>query len=321
LCLVGRMSGMALRRLAAAGLVVVTLVAGCASRDEVRAPSGCTPDGTASSAPPRTPDPIGMTKAVPGSGGPVDAQVTSFADPLTEGTPGTGCRLVSFGYRLLAHSSAVTVDLFSKMKLVTKDGNLYQPYPQEVEGRDSLDNADLMPGDERRGQEVFEVPARAKLSYFAVGDLLLDASEPAGPIKMPAYLPGRWPALGTTQVADRLPGERLKVTPLKVMDPTPATAGVKPGRRAYSIEMRLQSAGTRTWPFNPEITTTFIDSRGRNWIPGFVTTTAAPPFDPLHGEPGAKPQTAWVTGEIPADATIVAMIFAPYPGTVYAWRV
>lgn len=265
------MAVMALRRPAVAGLVVATLLAGCASQAQPAAPHGCTPDGTASSTPPHKPDPVGTAKAVAGSGGPVDAQVTSFADPLPE-------------------------------------------------GRDALDNAELMPDDERRGQEVFEVPAGAELSWFAIDGLVTDASKPAGPVKLPAYQPGNWPRIGTTQVADRLPGERLRVTPLKVMDPTPATAGVKPGRRAYSVQFRLQSVGTKAWPFSPEITTTFIDSRGRNWIPGFVTTTAAPPFDPLHGEPGGRPQTGWVTGEIPGDATIVAMVFSPYSGVVYAWR-
>jgi hypothetical protein len=316
------MAGMVLRRAAAAGLVVAMLLAGCAGHAKpVAAPSGCRAGGSASARPPRTPDAVGTSKPVPGNGGPVDAEVTSFVDPLPEGTPDPGCRLVSFGFELIARSSAVSVDLFSKIRLVTAAGDAYQPYPGQIEGRDALDNADLMPGDQRRGQEVFEVPTGRKLSYFTVGSLVVDASKPAGPIKMPAYLPGDWPKLGTTQLADRLPGEKLSVTPLKVMDPTPATAGVRPGRRAYSMQLRLRNVGTKTWPLNPEIATTFIDSHGRNWIPGFVTTTAAPPFKQLHGAPGTPPQTGWVTAELPDDVTIVAMVFSPYPGTVYAWRI
>ncbi|MEV6851443.1 hypothetical protein [Actinoplanes sp. NPDC051411] len=312
---------MAPRRPAAAGLVVAMLLAGCAGHTGPPPPAGCPPDGTAPTAAPRPPEPVGTTRPVLGGGGLVDAQVTEVLDPLPEGTPDTGCRLVSFGLRLLAHSSVVTVDLFSKMRLVTANGDFYQPYVEETEGRDDLDNAELMPGDERRGRVNFEVPAAVELSYFAIDSLVADASKPAGPVRPPPYRPGNWPGLGATQVADRLPGERLEVTPLKIMDPTPAGAGVKAGRRAYSVQLRLRSVGTRTWPFNPEITTTFIDSRGRNWIPGFVTTTAAPPFDPLHGEPGGKAQTGWVTGEIPGDARIVAVIFSPYTGVVYAWRV
>jgi len=314
------MAAMALRRLAAS-LVVATLLAACAAHDSPETPAGCRADGRAPAATPRKPDPLGTARPIPGTGGPADAQVTEVLDPLPIGRAAPGCRLVGFGVILLARTSAVTVDLFSKMRLVTAGGDVYEPYPGQVEGRDGIDNTDLMPEDQRRGTEVFQVPARAKLRYFAIGtdDLITDASAPAGPLKIPAYIPGRWAKLGTTQTADRLAGERLAVTPLSVMDPTPATAGVAAGRRAYSVRLRLKSTGTKAWPVNPENMVVFIDDGGRQWIPGFVTTTAAPPFDPLRGEPGRE-QTAWVTAEIPGDARIVAMCLSPYPGIVDAWR-
>lgn len=261
-----------------------------------------------------------MVKAVPGQGGTAGAQVTAVIDPLVGGPVAAGCRLVGFAVILSAGGAAVTVDLFSTMKLVTASGDAYQPDPEQIEGRDGIDNTDLMPEDQRRGTEVFQVPARAKLRYFTIGDLITDASAPAGPLKVPAYIPGRWAKLGTTQSADRLAGEHLAVTPLRVMDPTPATAGVRAGRRAYSVQLRLKNTGTKTWPLNPEHMVVFIDGDGRQWIPGFVTTTAAPPFDPLRVEPGRE-QTAWVTAEIPGDATIVAMCLSPYPGIVDGWRI
>jgi hypothetical protein len=90
------------------------------------------------------------------------------------------------------------------------------------------------------------------------------------------------------------------------------SGGVAAGRRAYSVELRIEVVGTRPWPLNPEHMVVFLDDQGRQWFPGFVTTTAAPPFAKLDADPG-RHQTAWVTAEIPAGARIVGMSLSPYP--------
>ncbi|MFF5290330.1 hypothetical protein [Paractinoplanes globisporus] len=258
---------------------------------------------------------------MPSQGGTVTATVTSVRDPLPIGRPDPGCRLVGLGFRLQAGGSAAGVDLFSRMRVVAESGDAYEPHPESVEGRDGIESTDLMPGDERRGTVVFQVPATQRLRYFSVGGnaLTTDLTAPGPPVSLPPYRPGDWPRLGTTQQALRQAGERLDVTPQRVMDPAPASGGVAAGRRAYSVQLSLRVAGTRPWPLNPEHMVVFLDSEGRQWFPGFVTTTAAPGFENLRTDPGQR-QTAWVTAEIPKDARIVAMSLSPYAGIVYAWR-
>ena len=312
---------MGFRRLAAPGLAVaVTVLAGCTGHAAAD-PADCRPDTTAPTAAPAPPDPLGAEKPIPSKGGVVTAAVTSVRDPLPIGRPDPGCRLVGLGFRMRAGSAPGSVDLFSQMKVVTAAGGAYELDPESVEGRDGIESTDLMPGDERRGTFVFQVPATQRLRYFSIGGnaLITDLAAPGSPASLPPYRPGAWPPLGSTQEAVRLAGERLAVTPQRVLDPTPASDGVAAGRRAYSVQLSLHVTGTKPWPLNPEHLVVFLDSQGRQWFPGFVTTSAAPPFENLQSEPGRR-QTAWVTAEIPADARIVAMSLSPYPGVVYAWR-
>jgi hypothetical protein len=306
-------------------LTVLAALAACGSHPAGdSAPSGCRPDVAPSAVPSRQPAAaaLGEAREVPATPGTASLAVTAVADPVPGGRPDPGCRWVGIGVRLRATGPAATsVDLFATGLLVTASGGGYQPSASGTEGRDGIDQTDLVAGDERRGTLIFEVPQAERLGYLTVGGALrVDLGGP--PTALPAlpYRPGNWPAFGTTQEAVRLAGERLAVTPLRVLDSTPATEGVRAGYRAFAVRLRIRVTGTKPWPLNPEHMVVFVDSTGRQWFPGFVTAPAAPPFDPLRDAPGQE-QTAWVTAEIPGSARIVAMMLSPYAGVVSAWRI
>jgi hypothetical protein len=201
-------------------------------------------------------------------------------------------------------------------------GDGYQPTAEGPNGRNGIQQADLLPGDQRRGMLLFAVPVGARLRSFTIegGALRVDlpvAASDRAPV--PEYQPGSWPRLGSPQRLVRLHGEALNLTPLAVLDPTPATGGVRPGFRAYSVRLRVVIGGTQPWPLNPEHLVVLVDSTGQQWFPGFVTARTIGAFDPFRDQPGQQ-QTAWVTWEIPLQAAIVALQASSYPGEVWAWR-
>jgi hypothetical protein len=307
-----------------AGLVGLALLPGCTSSP---APGGaaaraCRPDSAAPAALARPADALGEPRLIPATPGSISVTATSILDPVPGGKPDQGCRWVGIGLHLHDYESApASVDLFAASLLVTASGGGYRESSSSPEGRDGIDQVDLVAGDGRRGTLIFQVPAGEPLRYLTVasGALLVDLTAP--PTTMPAepYRPGTWPPLGIAQPVLRLADERLDVTPLRVMDPTPATAGVRAGYRAYAVQLRTQVTGSKPWPLHPENMVTFVDSTGRQWYPGFVTTSAAPPFDPFTNQPGQE-QTAWVTAEIPGQAKLVAMMVTSYPGMTWPWR-
>jgi hypothetical protein len=314
------------RPVAYLSLIVLATLAGCSGHAQGGSASrACEPDVAPSAVPSRPPVParLGEPRQIPATPGTMSATVTSVIDPVVGGKPNEGCRWVGIGMWLRADGPAPTsLDLFATSLLVTRSAGAYKPTDSGTEGRDGIDQTDLIAGDERRGTLIFQVPAREPLRYLTVGSgaLVLDLGGPPTAVPVPSYRPGNWPPLGTTHEVVRLAGEGLSVTPLRVLDPTPATAGVRAGYRAFSVQLRVRVTGTGPWPLNPEIMVAFVDSTGRQWYPGFVTTTsAAPPFDPLRSQPGQE-QTAWVTAEIPGQARPVALMLSPYSGVVYAWR-
>ena len=303
--------------------VLLALTGGCASKGRQRSqPWQCQSDGTAATAYPAAPTALGVARDVAALPGVLSLAATSVTDPLTGGDPGAGCRFVGVGVRLRNTGTVPgSIDFYQTAFAVSASGARYRPSGKGVEGRDGVDQTDLIGGDERRGTLVFQVPTGEQLRYLAVSGtaLVVDLTSPASPVPVEPYRPGGWPRPGTRQTLDRLAGEKLDVTPLRVLDPTPATGGVRRGYRAYSVQLRLRVTGTSPWPLNPEHMVALVDSTARQWFTGFVTTSAAPPFETLRDQPGQE-QTAWVTAEIPGDARIVALMLSPYPGSVWAWR-
>jgi len=310
------------------GLTCLALASGCSSPSTpvAQPPVGCRPVDSLITAPPASTSALGSEHAIPTRAGQISASVTKIVDPAPGGPASPGCRIVEIDLRLRSGATtADTVDLFNLALVVGASGHAYTQYPgtePRIGGRNGLDLTGLVGNTERRGPMHFQLPVDDQPRYFLVKDssLAIDLTGPVAAVPVEAYRPGRWPKLGTRQVVKRLPGEQIDVTPLRVMDPVATTDGVGPRSRAVAVQLRIKVTGTKPWSLNPENLVGMMDDSGQKWLPGFVTTSAVPQFDPFHTAPGQQ-TVAWVVAEVPLTSSRpVALMLSSYPGQVWAWR-
>lgn len=118
-------------------------------------------------------------------------------------------------------------------------------------------------------------------------------------------------------------GEPLEVALLGVRDPAAASSGGAPpaqGRRYVAVELGIANAGNRPHDDTPANGATLRGANGGVWS-AVLDDPVAPGFGTLTVEAGES-RTGWLTFEIPAGATAVALRFAAdggFGGAV-VWR-
>ncbi len=279
-------------------------------------------DPAKGASPPGQATPWGVLRPVPTTTGQVSAAVTGVHDPVRGGTssagPSQGCRWIGVDLRLTAGADPANVDLAHTASVESADGAAYRPSALGPTGRNGIGDVDLVSGDERRGTLIFEVPVTARMRYLAIGpSLRVDLT--GAPAPLPPYAPGNWPGPGTPQTVDRLSGEKIEITPLRVHENAPPDRALRDGYRLYAVQLRMRVTGSQPWPLNPDHMAAVVDDTGTQWLTAFATSPETPGFDPLQDQPGAE-QTAWVAFEIPRTARPVALMLSSYPGRVWPWR-
>jgi hypothetical protein len=328
-------------------------LSGCTAGSSAK-PAGpaCAADRVPAVSPSGQPVAWGVPRSVPTTTGQVSAAVTGVHDPVAlppaSSLVSKGCRWIGVDLWLTAGPDPANADLSHTASVVSADGAAYRPSPLGPTGRNGIGNLDLVGGDNRRGTLIFEVPATARIRYLAIGpSLRVDLAGPAPtggpgapdvsagpaptggpgapdvsagtPAPLPPYAPGNWPGPGTPQTVDRLSGEKIEITPLRVHEDAPPDRTLRDGYRLYAVQLRMRVTGSQPWPLNPDHLATIVDDTGAQWLTAFATSTETPGFDPLQDQPGAE-QTAWVAFEIPRTARPVALMLSSYPGRIWPWR-
>ena len=114
-------------------------------------------------------------------------------------------------------------------------------------------------------------------------------------------------------------GEQVTVTAVRIINsatPVPSESFLGPpsGQRLYAVEFRLDNTGTIAYDENAGVEATVIDTSGKSYTDALVDAVGCQEFgDPHDIAPGTS-QTACVTFDVPATATIREITYIPDGG-------
>jgi hypothetical protein len=114
-------------------------------------------------------------------------------------------------------------------------------------------------------------------------------------------------------------GEQVTVTAVRVINsaaPVPSESSLGPpsGQRLYAVEFTLHNTGTVAYDENAGVEATVIDTAGKSYTDALVDAVGCREFGNPHDiAPGAS-QTACVTFDVPATATIREITYIPDGG-------